>query len=200
MKKWLIGIVTTLIVIGGGLWYADYKVKQAIGNQVVTILKTHDLQNIIAQAARGKDGIGTSSISSVNPSAVVSVSSKVGQTAQSTTPNETETTGSATTPGPSTGSATTTDTNPKDSPSTQAPTTDTHPSSGDSVPVFTSREDIINYAMSKFTPSELAQYAEDYANRKSLTSEQKAQLEQQILSHFTAQEISAMQSAAQKYP
>ena len=72
--------------------------------------------------------------------------------------------------------------------------------SASGVPNFTSRQQLIQFAMSRFTKVQIAHYIQLYAERASLSEQQKAQIKQQILSHFTPAEIQAMAAAAKRFP
>ena len=72
--------------------------------------------------------------------------------------------------------------------------------SASGVPNFTSRQQLIRFAMSRFTKAQIAHYIQLYAERASLTEQQKAQIKQQILSHFTPAQIKAMAAAAKRFP
>ncbi|WAH37893.1 hypothetical protein [Alicyclobacillus dauci] len=57
---------------------------------------------------------------------------------------------------------------------------------------FKTQEQAIQFAASKLSPSEMAQLANGYAHPDSLSAEQKAKLEQELLSKFTPQQLAAM--------
>lgn len=63
---------------------------------------------------------------------------------------------------------------------------------------FSSQQAAVNYAVSKLSPGEMAQLANDYAHRNSLTPAQKTQIESQILSKFTPQQLAAMAQTLNK--
>jgi hypothetical protein len=54
--------------------------------------------------------------------------------------------------------------------------------------------------MSHFTAAEIVHYSAMYAKRSSLSSQQKNEIKEEILSHFTPAELAAMEAAAQKNP
>lgn len=72
--------------------------------------------------------------------------------------------------------------------------------SASGVPDFTSRQQLIRFAMSRFTKVQIAHYIQLYAERASLSEQQKTQIKQQILSHFTSAQIKAMAAAAKRFP
>jgi len=63
---------------------------------------------------------------------------------------------------------------------------------------FQSQQDAINYAVSKLSPGEVAQMASDYTHRDSLTAAQKTQIETEVLSKFSPQQLASMASTFEK--
>ncbi len=63
------------------------------------------------------------------------------------------------------------------------------------VPVFSSRQQVINFALSRFTQAQILQYAYLYAHRSSLTSAQKQQIKDQVMANFSPSQLAAMESA-----
>jgi hypothetical protein len=63
---------------------------------------------------------------------------------------------------------------------------------------FSNREEAIQFAMKRLGPTEFAKLSVAYANRDNLTQEEKNRLKQEVLSHFTPDELRAMQQAANK--
>ncbi|GIM48082.1 hypothetical protein DNHGIG_36310 [Collibacillus ludicampi] len=63
---------------------------------------------------------------------------------------------------------------------------------------FSNREEAIQFAMKRLGPTEFAKLSVAYANRDNLTPEEKNRLKQEVLSHFTPDELRAMQQAANK--
>lgn len=59
-------------------------------------------------------------------------------------------------------------------------------------PQFTSQQAAVNYAVSKLSPGDMVQFANDYTHRDSLSTAQKTQMETQVLSKFTPQQLAAM--------
>ncbi len=66
-------------------------------------------------------------------------------------------------------------------------------------PVFTSRAQVMQYAMSHFTSSEITHYTYLYFQRGSLSQSEKSNIKAQILSHFTPQELQTMLATVHKY-
>lgn len=60
---------------------------------------------------------------------------------------------------------------------------------------FSNRQAVINYAVSKLSPGEMAQFANDYVHRDTLSEAQKTQIEAEVLSKFTPQQLAAMAKA-----
>lgn len=58
------------------------------------------------------------------------------------------------------------------------------------------KADAIRFAMSRFSPTQIARLMQLYAERNQLTGAQKKEIEREVLSHFTAKEIQAMLSVA----
>lgn len=63
---------------------------------------------------------------------------------------------------------------------------------------FSSKQAAVNYAVSKMSAKEMAQLANDYAHRNSLSASQKTQIEAQVVSQFTPQQLAAMAQALNK--
>jgi hypothetical protein len=63
---------------------------------------------------------------------------------------------------------------------------------------FNSREEAIAYAKSKFSTAEIASYTTKFLNKDSLSSAEKKQIKQDIMSRFTPQEMKALQEAVNK--
>jgi hypothetical protein len=60
---------------------------------------------------------------------------------------------------------------------------------------FDSEQQAVAYAVSKLSPTETIQLVQDYLHRDSLTEQQKLQIEHQVLSQFTPQELAAIADA-----
>lgn len=187
-KNTIMASVVVVGVLGIGGWYADHRIKQAMANQVVAILNSPSAQKDIANLAQSVhipqqvSGLIPTSKNSA-PSAGTSSSRGAGaaSNAMKPAPNSAQSSQNAqSAPGSASGSA---------AARTQSA----------SAPVFTSRQQVVNYAMSHFTHAEIVNYLQLYMNRATLTEQQKAQIKMQILSHFTPSEIQAMEAAAAKY-
>lgn len=63
---------------------------------------------------------------------------------------------------------------------------------------FSSQQAAVNYAVSKLSPGEMVQLAKDYSHRDSLSATQKTQIETQLLSKFTPQQLAAMAETVNK--
>ncbi|WP_067921577.1 hypothetical protein [Alicyclobacillus shizuokensis] len=60
---------------------------------------------------------------------------------------------------------------------------------------FDSEQQAVQYAINKLSLKETLQLAQDYLHRNSLTEQQKIQIEDQVLSKFTPQELAAIAKA-----
>ncbi|WP_067936992.1 hypothetical protein [Alicyclobacillus kakegawensis] len=60
---------------------------------------------------------------------------------------------------------------------------------------FDSEQQAVQYAMNKLSIKETLQLAQDYLHRNSLTEQQKVQIENEVLSKFTPQELAAIAKA-----
>lgn len=60
---------------------------------------------------------------------------------------------------------------------------------------FANRQQAIDFAMSRFTTSQILYYSYEYMHRSSLTTAQKDAIKEQILAHFTPQQISTLEAA-----
>jgi len=193
-KKLLVSGITVVAILGATASYADYAVKRALSNQVVAMLDSSTTKSEIAQLEQSVQvpaipptlGSGTSMTNSqtqVSGAAILGVESPVGSSSTSSLVSTGATTGSTTQSPRSSGSSS------SGSPSSSAP----------SAPLFSSRQQVVNYAMSHFTQGEIVHFMTLYMNRSELTVAEKQQIKRQILSHFTAGEIQAMASAATKF-
>jgi pyrrolidone-carboxylate peptidase len=63
---------------------------------------------------------------------------------------------------------------------------------------FANKQAAVNYATSKLSASEVTRLMYDYANRSNLTQAQKDQDKEEVLSHFSSQELQALAAAASK--
>ena len=183
-----VGIVVVLGAAGG--WYANHLITERVGNQVVTMLTDPSVQNEIAGLGNSVNIGGTSSVNSA-PSNSSTTSQKSGaargsQGVKSTTSASSENGNSS-------------DANPSGSSGSATSSPIAQPTSSPGVPQFTSRQQLIQFAMSRFTKQQIASYLKMYMNRSSLSEQQKASIKAQILSHFTPAEIRAMEVAAKKY-
>jgi len=202
-KKLLIISLSAVVIIGAGVMYADYIVKRQLANQVVTMLDSPAAKNEIAKLEQNVP------VPNINlpPSVTGSLGGNSGGGGGNSTTGSgvgaggagqgaagaAGSTGSGSSGGDSAGNVG----NPN-SQSGQA-SSGTSASGGSSAPVFTSRQQIVTYAMSQFTHAEIVNYMTLYLNRKSLTAQQKLSIKEQILSHFTPAEIKDMAAAASKY-
>lgn len=186
-KKLILSGVSLAVAIGAGAWYVNYRVQQSIANQIVATLGSTVTNSTISKLEQGIQIPGSAS------------SGSKPNTSSLATGNQTQTKNPGTTAGSSQASSTPPSAAPINSVSNPGQSTNSQkpPSS---VPVFTSRQQIISYAMSHFTRSEILYYMKMYIHRSSLTAQQKTQIKEQILSHFTPGEIQAMKLAAAKYP
>lgn len=225
LKKWMWTIPLALCVIGGSGWYAEHRMKQAVGKQMVNLLSQPDSQQeinqLLAQYGVGGTGGSASSIGTQNsttstvPNSVKDVhdsshaagnasshSASVGTTLQkasgSGSASSETTTKHASSPKRAHTSAGHTDAHSSSTASKVSTTKPTHTTST-KLPVFTSRQQIVQFAMSRFTQGEIAHYIKLYAERSTLTRQQKDQIKAEVLSHFTPAEIQDMEVAAQKY-
>ncbi|WP_058301368.1 hypothetical protein [Gorillibacterium timonense] len=189
-KKLLITLAALIIVLGGGGWYAKKVLTDKIFDQVEVALKDPEIQKQIAELDTDKlqeelKTIDTDKlIAEANGSSAAPSSSPDGKSS-SNTAAPSDSSKSTTKPGSST---------PK--PSTQpdkTPAKDNKPSEG---LAFDSRNDAANYAMKKFSASEIVHYMSAYKNKSSMTKEEKQKMKAEILSRFNSAEIKALTEAA----
>ncbi|WP_438434530.1 hypothetical protein [Gorillibacterium sp. sgz500922] len=189
-KKLLITLAALVIVLGAGGWYAKKVLTDKIFDQVEIALKDPEIQKEIAQLDADKL---QEELKSVDTDKLLAEASG-GSAAPSSNPdgkNPSDSTAgsdngkSAAKPGSST---------PK--PSTQpgkTPAKDNKPSEG---LAFDSRNDAANYAMKKFSASEIVHYMSAYKNKANMTKEEKQKMKAEILSRFSSTEIKALTEAA----
>ncbi|SDW16663.1 hypothetical protein SAMN04489725_102246 [Alicyclobacillus hesperidum] len=191
MKKWIWGVPMIACVLVGGAWYANHRVKQAVAAQVVTLLTQPQTKKEVQAMLKSLPSAA---------SAGASVSRQPESTNHAATP--------ASLGGAVAGSSNGTESDARDA-------NPSHPSSKSSVslsgkapsasavvnpeeqgaPQFQNREQAIQFAMSRFSEAELAEYARLYAQRGSLTPAEKEKIKEQILSHFTPAQIAALEAA-----
>jgi hypothetical protein len=193
MKKWIIGsAIGVVVIVGEGAWYAYHTVQEKIGEQMVSILKDPATQNEINKIIANLP-------QNVNSSVQKSISNAM--TKNSSISDATLRNNSISSPiiSNSVGAATSSSTDSVKG-AGSAKSLDSNNDSNESIPTFTSRDQVIAYAESHFTESEILHYLELYENRGSLTQAQKDEIKKEILSHFTPAEIQAMEAALKKYP
>ncbi|CAM3783582.1 hypothetical protein [Alicyclobacillus pomorum] len=200
MKKWIIGsAIGVVVIVSGGAWYAYHTVQEKIGEQVVTILKDSATQNEINKITANLPQNVDSSVKNVDTSMQTSISNAVTRNSSISKvitrnhsisngiPSDFSGVGGRNAAGRVQGTG-------------SAKSTSGNNDSNESIPIFTSRAQIIAYAESHFTQSEILHYLELYERRGSLTKAEKDEIKREILSHFTPAEIQAMAAALKKYP
>lgn len=200
MKRWPIYIAGMVVILGAGGWYAEHVVTDRVGNEVVTMLSNPSVQNQMNQLANN------SSIANILGTS--GVSNSVEQGSPKNAGYETNSTGAAAGSENSTGAASTGTSSGSSSTggaSSGTPDSSQQGGSGSSQggastppPQFTSRQQLVNYAMSHFTKAQIARYMSLYLHKDTLTTAQKNQIKRDILAHFTPSEIQDMEQASQK--
>jgi len=192
MKKKLVIILSALVlVLLAGGWYAKHLVTEKIFNQVETALKDPEIQKEIAQLDTNKlqdelKSINTDKLAAeAGATSLPSTSGSIKSNSNSPSP----TNSSKVTNEPA-GNSTT---KPNQSDKTTTPAKDKKPSEG---PTFNSRDDAANYAMKKFSASEIIHYMSVYKNKNNMTKEEKQEAKAEILSRFSSEEIKALTEAA----
>lgn len=189
MKKLIPISIVVLCLVGGGIWTAEHMVRQKVANQVVDILNNPSTEQQINQLVNGAASSSKAAESSLNKK-----SGTKGTPSQSEASGHSAGSDSGSTTGSTAGSAAA-----KGSGSNAGSSSTGGNSAGSSsTPDFTSRQQVVQYAMSHFTQSEIAHYTYLYLHRSSLRSSEKAAIKAQILSRFTPQELQAMESAVHK--
>jgi hypothetical protein len=205
MKKWILGTaIGVVVMVGGGTWYAYHAVQEKIGEQVVAILKDPATQNEINKiTANLPQSVDSSMQSSISHAMIahdsISNASK-GNHSISSAMTRSHSVGSAIISSTSVGVPASSSPSAAHSGGTSKTAGDNGSSNHESIPIFTSREQIIAFAESHFTKSEILHYLELYEHRGSLTKAEKDEIKREILSHFTPAEIQAMAAAMKKYP
>lgn len=206
-------IPVAICLIGGGLFYANHRVKEAVGAQVVNLMSQPQGQQEISQLLQQYQS-STGSVGSAGSASGTSKQTKAAGGSLSNGSGGSESSGHSTTGGSGSNRAvgasgggsqsiqvTTHVTANASSPATSRgvsnKTTQAGRSSG--VPTFTSRAQVVQFAMSRFSESEIAHFAQQYAQRQQLSQSQKDQIKAEILSDFSPAELAAMESAAAKY-
>ena len=213
MKKWIIGsAIGVVVIVGGGAWYAYHTVQEKIGEQVVAILKDpatqSEINKIIANLPQKAGSSVQKSISNAMTRNSSISNATLRNNSMSSAMKGNNSLSSAMTGNNSLSSAITSNSvGAAGSSSTDsvkgagsAKSLDSNNDSNESIPTFTSREQVIAYAESHFTESEILHYFELYEERGSLTQAEKDEIKKEILSHFTPAEIQAMEAALEKYP
>lgn len=210
-------LVVVIVLAAGGGWYLAHKVTGEVANQVLAVVANTSVQNEIAGLSNNPllasaAGIGTGN----NPANAQSQTTGSGAVSGSQSGKGSGTSGGSNPPSNSHSSSQGTAGQGSGSPSTstsgqtsqgQGGQASAQGSSGQGqgntgasgVPNFTSRQQLIQFAMSRFTTSQIANYVRLYAERASLSPQYKAQIKEQILSHFTPAQIQAMAAAAREY-
>lgn len=190
-KKLLLTLAVLAILLIAGGWYAKQVLTDKIFDQVETALKDPEIQKEIAQLDTDKlqEELKTIDTDKLVGEAGGSSAPSASPDGKSTpdTPTASEAPNSTAKPGSSTAK-------PSAQPDkTPAPAKDNKPSKG---LAFDNRNDAANYAMKKFSASEIVHYMSVYKNKGSLTPEQKKEIKADILSRFSSDEIKALTEAA----
>lgn len=193
-KKLLVGTITVVTLLGAGLAYADYAVKRVLSNQVVAMLNSSTTTSEIAKLAQG---VQVSAIPSTQTS--LSVANATGAPGSSASGVDSPGGSNSTSSLGAMGASTQSTQSPISSESVGFSPAGSASANASSGTVFTSRQQVVNYAMSHFTQGEIVHFLTLYMNRSELTVAQKQEIRRQILSHFTADEIQAMAAAAAKF-
>jgi hypothetical protein len=174
-KRWWIALVSVAVLAGGG-WYAKEAVTHRMAEQVLDTVKDPNIQKQINEAMN-------------NPQLAQSLKQAVGSSLAAGQ----QASGDAQTKGEN--SAIGTNGKATQEKSAQTSSGGSGQSSG---LAFANRDEAIRFAMSRFSAAEIAQFASAYANRKNLSSAEKARIKAEILSRFTPEEIDALRRAAAK--
>jgi arsenate reductase-like glutaredoxin family protein len=203
MKKWIIGsAIGVVVIVGGGAWYAYHTVQEKIGEQVVAILKDPATQSEINKIIANLPQNVNSSVQKSTSNAMTrnsSISNEIirnNSLSNAITRNNSISSPITSSSVGAVGSSSTDSVRGAGS----AKSLESNNDSNESIPTFTSREQVIAYAESHFTESEILHYLELYEQRGSLTQAEKDEIKKEILSHFTPAEIQAMEAALKKYP
>ena len=218
-KNLYVSLVVVVALVAGGGWYLQHVVTEKVGNQVLAALSNTCVQNEISGLANSTLLGNTTGLGTANHGAQASShgqASGSGNDAASSTSSQGAGTGGnngSTGSGQGSGQGVSQGTGSGASTSSSsgqvasngqggqgAVQTSQANGSASGVPNFTSRQQLIQFAMSRFTTAQIAHYIQLYAERASLSEQQKAQIKQQILSHFTPAEIQAMAAAAKRFP
>jgi hypothetical protein len=212
MKNWIIGsAIGVVVIVAGGAWYTYHTVQEKIGEQVVTILKDPATQNEINKITANLPQNVDSSVKNVGTSMQNYISNAVTRNDSISNANKgNHSISSAMTrnnsvrcviiSSTSVGVAASSSASAAHSAGPTKTVGGNGSSNQDSIPIFTSREQVIAFAESHFTQSEILHYLELYEHRGSLTKAEKDEIKREILSHFTSAEIQAMAAALKKYP
>jgi hypothetical protein len=174
-RRWWIAFVSVAVLAGGG-WYAKEAVTQRMAEQLMDTVKDPNIQKQINEAMNNpqltqslKQAIGTSP--AVGQQAFGEAQAKGKNGAGGTIGKATQEKSAQT----------------------------TSEGSGQSTELaFANRDEAIRFAMSRFSATEIAQFASAYANRNNLSSADKARIKAEILSRFTPEEIDALRRASTK--
>ncbi|MCY0892172.1 MAG: hypothetical protein OWR52_01500 [Acidibacillus sp.] len=218
-KRWTAATLVTVVVIGGGLVVAEHVAQQKVADQVVLLLSQPGTQQAIAHLAdvAGTKTLTTSEIEQALTS--VGTSQASGSQAKGSTNTTHAPTSSHT--GSSPADLTSSQPTSASTDMTNSTSTDASPSGADSSGnaytsssssanttgstsstaglTFTSRQQVISFAISKFTPEQVAYYTNMYMERSTLSPAVKMSIKAQILSHFTPNEIQSMIAALQRF-
>ncbi|PWK05017.1 hypothetical protein [Tumebacillus permanentifrigoris] len=173
-KRWWLAGTAILVLLGGGYALKQYATAK-IGDQVVQMINEPDVQKAIDNA------IAQGNLQELP----LDLTTEIGTSTE--TPSEAATaTPSAQVEGQPEGSS--------DMPNTVQGSAGAESNAPNAS--LKSREDAVAYAQSKFSATEIASYLSAYQNKAQLSSAEKASIKAEILSHFSAAELRALQEAA----
>ncbi|QSO51145.1 hypothetical protein JZ785_20155 [Alicyclobacillus curvatus] len=204
-----VSLVVVLAVVAGGGWYLEHKVTGEVANQVLAVVSNTSVKNELAGLSNNPLLANAAGLyAGNNPSNPQGQAATSGNSTGSGSKSGQGTSAGAKNPsgasGQGSGTQSSTSSTGQQSNHGQGGQASGHAGQGQTstgasgAPTFTSRQQLIQFAMSRFTTSQIANYVRLYAERASLSPQQKAQIKQQILSHFSATEIQDMAAAAKR--
>lgn len=222
-KKWMIILVSFLVLAGAGAWYVKRVVSEKIYSEISRYISSPEVQQALQQESL--ELLADPSNEKMISDWLKNNSDNGMETGKNpTTPNETapprdanQQQGEKGSYTPSDGQALNNGSPTSGSPAKSAEASQSESSkgskgddagkapatsppsstgSGKSATQFKNQDEAMRYALKKFNAQEIVQYTSIYKDRNSLTPERKEQIKKDVLSRFTADEIRALMAAA----
>ncbi|WP_206831077.1 hypothetical protein [Alicyclobacillus fructus] len=201
-RRWWAVAACAVVALGSGGWYAYHRLEEAAAEHVaVTVLSDPTVKREVAAVMR--QAYGRSAGELEHALATESNTSLTSKGALRTPPGPTSPSAPSQGAAPSQGVGSSAGRTGGSgaasgggaSPAAPLTSVASTPASAESQPiVFHSKQQAIDFILSRFTRAEILEYARLYAERSKLTPAEKARIKAQILSRFTPQQIAALEA------